>query len=365
MKLNLGQSQVLVLQPPAKGDNVAELAWQSAWGQLPPDFPPQQRPDWPLAGPRQDTVLLRIESNSTGEVAYVGLRRHRLRAQPWAWYLQIPKLGIGLHEWAVKAALAAVRQLAVRWWRVARVRVELCLLSNPSCLLDVEQAGKSLGFEVATPQEYEHTILVDLPRDSHSVSPSFHRNVFKNARKLERAGHVVRLIEEERFCGQLAALYRETMGRTAAQVEAPDMAAIVRASRMNPDRFRLVGLFRDGRSDTASLLAFRWCGCSGRYAYDLLAASTRLVDEAGQVPMMPAIMLDAFAWARSQGAELFDFGGVVLEGDPRAPRLAGITRFKQQFGGSQIRVGIDLLLHPRPAWEFGGRILKILKRAQN
>lgn len=364
MKLNLGQSRVLVLLPPAEGDHAGQFDWRAVCQQLPPDFPLQQRPDWPLAGARQDTVLLRIESNSSGEVVYVGLRRHRLRAQPWAWYLQIPKLGVGLPPWAVKAALEAVHQLTVRWWRVARVRVELCILNDPSSLPDIEQEGRSLGFSVAPAQEYEHTILVELPEDSRRANPSFHRNVFKNTRRLERAGHVVRLIDEERYSGRLTALYQETMRRTAARVDIPDMAAIVRASSINPNRYRMVGLFRDGRSDTESLLAFRWCGCSGRYAYDLLAASTRLVDEAGQIPMMPAIMLDVFSWARAQGAELFDFGGVVLDEDQRAPNVAGITRFKQQFGGSQVRVGTDLLLHPRPTLDFGGRILERLKRAR-
>lgn len=108
-------------------------------------------------------------------------------------------------------------------------------------------------------------------------------------------------------------------------------------------------------------MAFRWCGRAGRYAYDLLAASTRMNEETGQIPMMPAIMLEMFRWARGLGATLFDFGGVVVDGDPRQDVVAGITRFKTQFGGEVTHVGSDLLLEPHVCWRTLDRVERMLR----
>lgn len=362
MHLDLGKWLVEVVLPPASGDKAVRAAWQRAWQHVPLDLPLQQRHDWPLGDDRQDTLLLLIQQVGYSEVAYVGLRRHRLRALPGAWYLQVPKLGRGLPEWAVQATLVAVRQLANQWWRVARVRVELCMLDTPDELTDIERSGEAIGYRVVPPQEYAHTLLLSLAETLDEAASPVHRSVYKNARKVERAGHILRPIGETRYADRLAALYSETMGRTGARIEMPDMGAIVARSTEQPYRYRLLGLFRGGSKEPEDLLAFRWCGCAGRYAYDLLAASTRLSDESGKIPMMPAIMLDMLDWARERGATHFDFGGVVMEGDPREAKLAGITRFKKQFGERVVQVGSDLILEPRRTWQHVERATRSLRR---
>ena len=214
---------------------------------------------------------------------------------------------------------------------------------------------------MVAPLEYEHTLVLPLPDNADEASAQFHRTVFKNTRKLERAGHVIRPIVSQHYAERLAALYAETMSRTGARVDAPDMSAVIRSSAEQPDRYRLLGLYRLGVESPESLMAFRWCGRSGHYAYDLLAASTRLADESGQIPMMPSIMLSMFDWATESGATHFDFGGVVLDGDPREAAVAGISRFKMQFGGTVIRVGNDLLLEPRTGWRVLDRAQKLLR----
>jgi hypothetical protein len=353
---------VHVLPQPAADDGLAQAAWQQEWQQVSADFPLQQRYDWPLAGEAQQGVLLRLESNEQEEVAHVGVRLHHLRALPGAWYLQVPKLGVGLSDWALQATMPALRELAARWWRVARVRIELCLLDTPEMLPEVEWEAKKQGYIVAPPLEYEHTLVVTLPESADQALTQFHRSVFKNARKLERAGHVLRPITDQRFAERLSALYAETMSRTGARFDGPDIASVIRSAAETPERYRLLGLFRLGVEDPESLMAFRWCGRAGRYAYDLLAASTRLVDESGQIPMMPAIMLNMFDWAEALGATHFDFGGVVLDGDPRGNTVAGITRFKMQFGHNVTRVGSDLLLEPRVAWRVMDHAQRMLRR---
>lgn len=367
MRIDLGRWRISVILPPSKYDAAAAAQWVAAWQDIPLEFPLQQRPDWPLAGTRQDTLLLRIEDTTCDAVAWVGLRRHKLRGLAGAWYLHIPKLGVGLPEWALGATLDAVKELAARWWRVARVRVELCLLDYAGDLADVERRAEDMGFRISNPLEYEYTLLVTLPPSSAEGLTPFHRNVLKNARKLERAGHVLRPITELRYLRRLTALYSETMKRTGGEVDLPDMEAVLRCVVAHPTRYRMVGLFKDGASEPKDLLAFRLCGCAGRYAYDLLAASTRMSDDSGQIPMMPAIMLDLFSWASGQGATIFDFGGVVTGDSFREAQVSGVTRFKMQFGDHVIRVGSDLLLEQKSVWSWLDRAknaVRLLTRIQ-
>ncbi|MBX9855545.1 MAG: GNAT family N-acetyltransferase [Gemmatimonadaceae bacterium] len=225
-------------------------------------------------------------------------------------------------------------------------------MDDPSTLTEFEAFARSIGFNVGQPMEYEHTLVVPVPASLENAEEQFHRSIFKNARKLERAGHIVRPIDDMVYARRMAALYMETMNRTGARQSAPDMTSVIRATAAQAHRYRLTGLFRLGAVDPESLLAFRWCGHAGRYAYDLLAASTRLVEEAGQIPMMPAIMLNVFEWARAVGATHFDFGGVVADEDQRVKAVGGITRFKKQFGGQEFRVGCDLMLEPRVGWHL-------------
>lgn len=361
MKLDLGAWSVDVIQSPAWGDTAAIHTWSSIWNEVPPEFPLQQMWDWPLGDAGASSILLRIKSLEDADVAHIGLRLHRLRALPGAWYLRVPKFGVGIPAWALRATLVAVEHLAAHWFRVARVRVELCMLERPDLLPEIEREARILGFSVLPPLEYQHTLLVPIPRGPAEAEAQIHRNVFKSKRKIERAGHVIRLVDDERYTERLAALFAETMRRTGAQFVAPDMAKVIHTSRDQPDRYRLLGLFNFGAAHPDSLLAFRWCGRAGSYAYDLLAASTRLSDESGQIPMMPSIMLDMFDWAGSLGATHFDFGGVVLDGDPRGNAVAGITRFKMQFGGNVTRVGSDLLIEPRLGWKVLDRIQRMLR----
>jgi hypothetical protein len=152
-------------------------------------------------------------------------------------------------------------------------------------------------------------------------------------------------------------LLRETMARTGASIPHVDLPSIVSVTANHPDAFRLVGLFRNGDDAPESLMAFRWCGCSGVYADDLLAASTRWSDEEGQVPMMHAIMLDVFEWATALGARSFDFGGVVLPDVSASAGALSITKFKQQFGGEIAHVGVDLRFDAAPVRSALGRTI--------
>lgn len=324
--------------------SAAESRWISAAGVA----PVQQRRDWPAFHGRGRWYLLELDAPDAGALGAVGVWEMPLRSLPGFFVLRVHKFGHGLSPRLWRPMLEAVRDFARSRLRVVRVHVE-AFNGEPGGIDHLADLAAELGFSrLPTVREYERTLFVDLSGSDDDVAHRFHRMVMKNVRKSERAGHVVRPIHDERYAVRMVALVAETFARTGGRSAPVDWRQVLRVARAAPHAHRVAGLFIDGGDAPESLSAFRWCGCSGDMADDLFAASTRLDGPAGSVPMMPAIMLHMFRWAREQGASRFDFGGVVERSDPRYAKLGSITEFKQLFGGTTERVGADFTLTIRP-----------------
>jgi hypothetical protein len=324
--------------------------------------PLQQRSTWPAAVSGERWHLVEFQHHADGAIAHVGLREYPMRSLPGMRILRVLKFGSGVPPAMWGPVLRALRELAMRWARVVRLHVEVCCLDTPESLPDLRAEGANAGYVITAPREYARTRIVSLSDEAARTS-GFHRSVMKNVRKTLRAGHTVAAITDERFVPRMRSLLVETMQRTSANVPEVDLDGLVRAARAYPGQFRVSGLFRDGVQEPAHLMAFRWCGSAGSYAEDLLAASTRFEDKEGQVPMMHAIMLDVFEWARDGGARQFDFGGVVTPDSPRYATVGSIARFKQLFGGNEHEVGLDLVYVSRPtlSW-FASALSRAAKR---
>jgi hypothetical protein len=342
------------------GHSAESLAAECAWLESAPLSPLQQRSCWPSRERGERWHLLTVHDGDGQAIASLGMRDAPSRSMPGFRILRVYKFGLGVAPEFIGPLLLALRDYARSQLRVLRVHVEAFMLGAEQ-LDTLAATAVAAGFSrLPFPREYEHTLIVDLSGSEAEMTGRFHRMVMKNVRKSERAGHVVAPITDARFAERLAQLLDETMGRTGARAERLDWLAILAATRSHPDRFRLTGLFLNGDLSPASLGAFRFCGCAGDGAADLLAASTRRRGPSGGVPMMPAILLDTFTWARSQGARWFDFGGVVTEGDPRYAQLGSIAEFKRLFGQDVRRVGVDLLFVPRPLLSGAAEVMSRL-----
>jgi hypothetical protein len=309
--------------------------------------PLQQRSIWPISDKGDRWHLVQFQDHASGALAYVGVRECPVRSLPGMRTLRVLKFGPGIAPAMWEPMLRALVDLARRWSRVTRLHIEVCCLEHPEQLPSLRATAAAAGFRIDAPREYARTRIVALAGEKE-IADAFHRSVMKNVRKTSRAGHTVVAITDEQFVPRMRQLLVETMQRTGADVPEVNLEALVRAARDSPTLFRLSGLFRDGLQEPAHLMAFRWCGNAGRYAEDLLAASTRFEDAEGQVPMMHAIMLDVFAWARHVGATQFDFGGVATPDSPNFATVGSIARFKQLFGGNEYDVGVDLVYVVRP-----------------
>ncbi|MBL0937506.1 MAG: hypothetical protein IBJ03_01345 [Gemmatimonadaceae bacterium] len=341
-----GQEYVVELLSKAEAHKVgAETEWWSSY----PDFPLHQRSIWPsVRGPEAWRMLRIVPSKKQESTICVGLLVNQLRALPGSLYIRVPKFGVGLDRKMSTIALAALRHIAWRWKRVVRVRIEVTQLERPEDLELICGRAIQLGYWSQSPLEYEFTLISPIPYSVEDGARQFHRSVLKNVRKSVNAGHIVRALTDPRYAERMGTLYNETMERTGAELCAVDMKEVLRSAKNFPESFRVSGLFQRGEGEPESLMAFRWCGVSGQFGYDLLAASTRVEEAGGSIPMMPSIILDVFSWAHSLGARQFDFGGVVHENHPQYSVVGGISRFKLQFGGVVERVGCDLVFEPRP-----------------
>lgn len=321
---------------------------EARWLASAPEAPVQQRSAWPALTKGERWHLLTARDSSGRDVASVGVRDYPSRALPGFRILAVHKFGLGVSPEALPLLLVALRDYARSLPTVLRVQVEAFMLDEAE-LDRLSASATHLGFEkLPVPREYERTLVVDLTGSEEEFTGRFHRMVMKNVRKTEREGHCVLPVTDPRYARRMQQLADETMGRTGAQADDISWTSIVEAARENPDVFRVSGLFLGGDRSPEALVAFRWCGRAGAGADDLMAASTRRQGPTGGVPMMPAVLLETFRWARSHGARWFDFGGVVTEDDPRYAQLGSIAEFKGLFSRDMRRVGADFRFVPHP-----------------
>jgi lipid II:glycine glycyltransferase (peptidoglycan interpeptide bridge formation enzyme) len=75
------------------------------------------------------------------------------------------------------------------------------------------------------------------------------------------------------------------------------------------------------------------------------AGSTRQSDV--HIPYGYLLAWQMMQWAKAEGAEWFDMGGVTIAEQDR-PELDGISRFKRYFSKDVVEVGAEWVLEPSP-----------------
>ncbi|HKB39777.1 MAG TPA: GNAT family N-acetyltransferase [Gemmataceae bacterium] len=268
----------------------------------------------------------------------------RSRALPGHLILRAERFGQGLPEASREACVAALEKLARGNRRILRVHVEL--FSREQATREAVAASlRARGFrELREGRRYASTVAIDLRTDEAGILASFHPTARRHIRALGKHPVVVRAIDEVVYAGRMEALHRETLGRTGGKVRQRDWAAVIALSRECPEVSRLVGLFRTALTGPDSLLAFAWgCGHGDCAHYDA-AASTRQSDL--RIPLVYALVWDLVCWAKRNGAQWFDFGGVTEGTFGSEDRLGGISDFKRYFSKDIVSVGGEWLLEP-------------------
>jgi hypothetical protein len=244
--------------------------------------------------------------------------------------------------------VAAVERLARGHRRVLRLHVEI-FSPDSGARESLDRQLLSRGFQpVADPKRYPRTLALDLGPTEDELLRAMDGGTRRKVRAVGRRPLAVRPIDDPTWAARMASIHAETMGRTGGASRGPGyFARTVRFAAAHPGLSHLVGLFRTDAAGPQSLLGFAWgCRHGDSVQYDA-AACTRRSDL--NVPMGYPLMWELIVWARRQGAQWFDFGGITIGSHGSADRLGGISDFKRHFTDQVLEVGGEWVLEPRPA----------------
>jgi len=135
----------------------------------------------------------------------------------------------------------------------------------------------------------------------------------------------------------------ESFRRTSGKFRDEDWDAWMRLASDSPHLARVVGMFEVGDGDE-HLIAYALAVINGDVAEYRTAGSTR--DTTLKVPQLYAPSWDLILWAKDQGAEIFDWGGVSLGGSAQDHARRRINKFKYYFSKQVVEVGSEYTFEP-------------------
>ena len=280
-----------------------------------------------------------------------GVEASKLRALPGHRTLRTRRFGASGGTVFRRRGLEAAVALARREPRVLQYHVEVFERDETNRRAIAEDLG-ALGFRRSPhPWPYRETISIDLRPTEEQQLASFHGTARRHIRAAEKKPVDVLTVDDPVHGPRVGALLRETLARTGghyAHHAHQDWRALIALSRRHPNLLRIVGMFRSPDRDPGALWAFAVGYNHGSHVEYGIAASTRQTGDI-RLPMGYALAWDLMRWAKSLGAEWFDFGGITrgTQRDPDDP-LGGISDFKRYFGTDVITVGEEWVFASRP-----------------
>lgn len=302
--------------------------------------------DWARLGDADESWFVVVRDGAGKAAAAFAVDVSHSRALPGHRLLHVQRLGTAFPPAALHAGLASLRDLARAHGRVLRLDVEVFSRSETT-RAEVADALAALGFRPRPMRLYAETVAVDLAPDEADIFASLHATARRHVRAVAKHPVEVRTIDDPDLGDRMNALLRETMERTGGGFVPEDWRRTTEFCAANPERARLVGLFRTDLSGPESLVAYTLGLSHGEHVEYLTAASTR--DPALRIPLAYPLAWDLIRWAKSVGARWFDFGGVTPGGhgsgdDP----TGGISDFKRYFSRDVVRVAEDWSYEPHP-----------------
>jgi hypothetical protein len=270
-----------------------------------------------------------------------------LRSLPGHTVYRIERFGNSPDSAACDAALRAVTEYARTHPHVLRIELET-FASEPAVLERLEQAARAAGFTPCLPpRRYTHTLRLDLHRSRDEIFKALGRTARRNLRSATKAGAQVHKINDPALAPALAALERKAFARTGGHAHPTNWPDLMQFCRDHPHLARIVGLFTSDGCSSADLLGFAVARAHGDHVEYASAGTVRRPGL--NIPMGYPLLWHLIEWANELGVAWFDFGGIT-GGTTRDGKdaLGGISDFKRYFGGSEIEVGGEWVLHVRP-----------------
>jgi hypothetical protein len=267
----------------------------------------------------------------------------RSRVLPGHYSLRVEQLD-ALPSAVLEPTIAALTELVRSDARFLRLSIRLFSRG------DRREAASLLqryGYRISTePDMYRYTLTLNLLDDEQAIYSGLHRSARRNIRHMHQSSLVQRTLTDTIYADRIGALQNESMGRHGGRHKNLDWQSILRLSQLHPDLSRISGLFvSEGDSSPEALVAFGWGTMQGSHGTYTAAGTTRLpnIRAAFSYPLL----WDLILWARQQGAEWFDLGGVTV-GDQPNDHLRGISRFKGFFSRTIEEISEEWYLEPNP-----------------
>lgn len=287
-----------------------------------------------------------VPARSSSALAAVPVQHAASRALPDHPRLRVSRFGYGTIE-GVEALVAALKELAEGRERVLSLNLEV-FTSDPTRRGAVAEMARASGFErVEMPRRYRHTARLDLTRDEDRIFAGFSRSCRRDVRAPKKKGFRILPVQDERWAPRMERLWDETFSRTGAAPPPRAWRDRIAYGCNHPDLFRIVGTFSPDYPEVDSLVSFVCAMNNGDHAVYSDSGSTQTLDSPVAISYAP--LWESMKWAKSQGCEWFDMGGITsgtLE-DADDPR-GGISDFKRRFTEEVIEVGGEWTFTPRP-----------------
>lgn len=277
--------------------------------------------------------------------AVVPVRRLATRSLPGHYRLRVKYLGHGIDASDGEAVLDGLRDLVDRESRHLGVNVEI--FTPDSALREgLEERARAQGYQRVRPQRrYRWTARIDLDRPEDELFQNCSRSCRRAIREPGKKGFRVAELTDPRWVPRMEALWRATFERTGAEPPDRDWFRRVRFAAEHPELYRIVAAWDASYPTDESLVAFA-CGMNnGDHATYSDGASTRDIDS--RIALSYAPVWDLIIWAKDQGCDWFDMGGVAGEtreevDDP----TQGIYDFKRRFTDDLVEVGSEWSYQP-------------------
>lgn len=314
--------------------------------QLPADCRPHLFPH-ASRGDRQ-----RALTPAGNDAAPLVILESRSRRLPGYRIWRLPRFGQGLRPEDAGQRLAMLARAANRE-RVLRCRVQL-FSTDAVHRARLADAARAYGFVPATSHEsYRSTLAIDLrPQTTADLFATIGSTARRHVRATEKRGLTVTTLTDTDLADTLLDMEQQTRQRTGGGYALQPWRHWLQVAARFPGEVRISALIDTARRNPAErVLAVALGLAHGDHVEYRAAASIR--DPQIKTPLAYGPAWDLMVWAHAGGHDWFDFGGITSEDSP----LAGISAFKQRFGGSKITVAEELVFKPDTIMVAGERML--------
>lgn len=174
----------------------------------------------------------------------------------------------------------------------------------------------------------EHTLVLDLDKSEDELLADMHQKTRYNIRLAQKKGVLVRLAQDESGIENFLKISREVSGRSSFHYHPDDYYRIMNRVLSPAGMLEVVVAEYNGQVLAVHLLC-RF-GQTVTYVHGASSSDHRAV-------MAPHLLQwESIKRAKETGAKVYDFFGVAPKENKDNHPWAGITRFKEGFGGRRV-----------------------------